>query len=115
MLDDDTGRFVKDFDALQGGVGVSDVIVGKSFALKLLVICNSARQQRAGFTIKCGGLMRVFAVSHFVHLVKSQSQRVWQLLMSPKIPCHSGIVLGRMAKRFYGIGTAHGCVNPVAL
>ncbi len=73
MLDDDTGRFVKDFDALQGRVCVCDVVVGQSFALKLLVICNGTGPQLAGFTIKCGGLMRVFAVSHLVHLVVCQS------------------------------------------
>lgn len=67
VLDDDTGRLVELFDALQRRVGVGDVVVGEGLALQLDGACHRARGGLL-FGIEGGGLVAVLAVAHVLLL-----------------------------------------------
>jgi hypothetical protein len=79
MLDDDAGRGrdggIEGLDALPGRIGVGDVVVGKFFALDLLVAGDAARHH-GRLAIEGGLLMRVLAIAQGLHLVEGELQFV---------------------------------------
>ncbi len=77
MLNDDTGRLVELFHALQRRVSVGDVVIGERFALDL----GSRRHGglfNTFFYIEGSLLVAVFAVTHILLLNKVQVKGTWE-------------------------------------
>ena len=69
MFHDDAGWIGKGFDAFQRRIGIGHVVEGQFLALQHL--CGAhARLGGAGFTVKGGALVGVFAVAHFLHFLE---------------------------------------------
>ncbi|OIQ72254.1 hypothetical protein GALL_461190 [mine drainage metagenome] len=107
MLDDDAGRHIEGLDALPGGIGVADVVVGELLALQL----NKARQRagrNAGVTIEGGVLVRILAVAQIHHLgeLGVEAVRERKLLASRiqrgQIVADGAVIFGSVRKGFLG-------------
>ena len=78
VFDDHTGGAVKAADGFPGSVAVGDVVVGKFFAVQLVVAGQKSRCN-ISFTIEGGFLVRIFAVTHVLHLDPLTSQAFREL------------------------------------
>ena len=86
MFDDNAGGLVAEgFDAFQRGIGIGNIVVGQFLALQLLGGGNRAAG-RCFFPVKRRVLMRVFAITHGLVMVKLQIQVSgnWTPLMLPR-------------------------------
>ena len=94
MFDDHTGGAVKAADGFPGSVAVGDVVVGKFFAVQLVVAGQKSRCN-ISFTIEGGFLVRIFAVTHVLHLDPLTSQAFRELrTCRDVVALHAGQVVG---------------------
>ena len=56
------------FNTFQCSIGITNIIVREFFTLQLFR-CGNAGFCRIFFYIKCGGLMRVFTITHFLSFI----------------------------------------------
>ena len=106
MFHNDTGGLLKVFNALKGGVGIGDIVVGQGFTLQLNRRGNT-HFLRGVLTIKGGLLMGVFAVAHRFGFNQLQVQRAREALATvtqllAKVVGDGAVVMRRMFKGFNG-------------
>ena len=75
MFDDHTSCAVEGFHTFPCRIGVADIVVRQFLALQLGVI-RQRTVERVQVAIKRSGLMRVFAVAHFLHFFGGDVQRL---------------------------------------
>ena len=99
MLDNDTGRLLGELIyTLQCSIGIVDIVIRELFTLNLLCRSNT-RGCDTGLYIKCGGLVRVFAVTEFLFVLKLGcnvfGQYPWLFSITrsaAEICCHQAVV-----------------------
>jgi hypothetical protein len=73
MLNDDASGFFERLNAFPCCICISDIVVRQFFALQLFVV-GECTVNCFQITIESCRLMRVFAVTHFLHFVEMQIQ-----------------------------------------
>ena len=109
-------RRIEGFYALPRGIGISDVVVRKLFALQLRVSGQAARRG-LGLAIKRRRLMRIFAIAHLLHFLKLRVEDLrkgalgghrLQVRQRGKVIADRTIISRCMAEDFFRQGKARG-------